>query len=416
MSTTNNPDPKTMKILEIINELLRLNVSCDDCFDKEELCDQLIDARSRKVKESQPETNNSSTNQENEQQASLIEVNPAYLEYCRNKSFLLLKAVDLTRKDYGNAHMELIHRAKENIETKYSVKMGAGATKRFLKSKGFVNGKLGAGRLITNEELCLYHKAGNDRKWVPSVYQAYAKAVKFGVLIMAVTPEHFQSWAKSSAYLQETKDIPRGRLFVYIEHTKHDGGGVQGYIVAIDDQNDLGLATVLDGIGYLIFHNGNYYHGLLKGGLKDRHGTLSYANGDKYVGGWKRDKKHGHGTQTWEGGKYVGKWENNNMHGEGTYTYVNGNKYVGNYKNGKRNGHGTLTWGKGKWEGDKYVGKWRNNNMHGEGIYTYANGDKHVGGWKDNKQHGRGIYTYNNGRIERREYGFKNGKLVYKQC
>ena len=76
MSSTNNessetaaggeelPDPKTMRIREIKNELENLNVSCDDCFDKESLCVRLMDARSGKVKGSQPKTNNSSDSNE----------------------------------------------------------------------------------------------------------------------------------------------------------------------------------------------------------------------------------------------------------------------------------------------------------------------------------------------------------------
>ena len=137
----------------------------------------------------QQETSKKSQNEE--EVVTPMKANPVYLEYCRGKSFILSKAVNPWS---GDDHMALIQTAKEKIETKYGAIMGAGLTEDFLKLRGFVNGEsLGAGQLVMNEELCLHHMdVLSDQKWLP-VYKEYGMAVKYGVLIIAVTPEYFQS-------------------------------------------------------------------------------------------------------------------------------------------------------------------------------------------------------------------------------
>ena len=358
--------------------------------------------------------------------------NPDYLEYCRGKSFLLPKVVD-PEKD--NEHMMvLIQAAKEKIETKYGAVMGAGSTKRYLEARGFVNHeKLGAGQLMMNEELCLHHThVLDDQNWL-SIYKEYALAVKYGVLIMAVKPEYYQAWAKSSAYLEEVLQIPDGRLFAYIEHAEDDEGGVQGYIVSVQAQDVEESATVSNGKGYQLFHNGDYYHGSLKGGSRNGygtyfyvegdkyigewkngamngHGTFSFTNGDEYVGEWKDGKRNGYGTSLirkgkWEGDQYKGEWKDNNIQGQGTYTFANGDKYEGKFKDYKMHGQGTFTFA----NGDRYIGEWKDDNKHGQGKYLYANGDKYIGEWKDNKKHGQGTLTRESGDEYIGEW--KDGKL-----
>mmetsp|Transcript_17974 Transcript_17974/g.21999 ORF Transcript_17974/g.21999 Transcript_17974/m.21999 type:complete len:320 (-) Transcript_17974:283-1242(-) len=59
------PDPSTMRIRAIKDELDKMGVSSNDCFDKDSLCSRLIDARDGKVKSTKgatgPTTSSSST-------------------------------------------------------------------------------------------------------------------------------------------------------------------------------------------------------------------------------------------------------------------------------------------------------------------------------------------------------------------
>ena len=131
---------------------------------------------------------------------------------------------------------------------------------------------------------------------------------------MAVNPDFYQAWAKSSASLQVAKKILSDQLFAYIEHTDGDEGSCQGHIVHIDTQNETGSATVSDGEGYQLFAYGTFDHGSMEDGLRNGYGIESYANGSKYEGEYKDDKKHGHGT----------------------FTCVNGNEEKQEYKNDKQ--------------------------------------------------------------------------------
>ena len=196
---------------------------------------------------------------------------PEYLEMCRSKSFLLSKAV--TAKD-GFACLQDISESKQKIEVEWGAKMGAGGTREFLEPRGFPDETpLGADQIIMNETLNLHHGQFVGSEWV-GAFGEYGNATKFGVLILAKTTENFQRWASSKACLKEVKNIPNGRLFAYIEHTEEDEGGRKGYIVHIDAENGQGAATVKNGIGYVLWHNGDFYHGELKDGLKHGHGTV----------------------------------------------------------------------------------------------------------------------------------------------
>ena len=75
------------------------------------------------------------------------------------------------------------------------------------------------------------------------------------------------------------------------------------------------------------------YQGDVKNGKPDGLGYLIYPNGNKYVGGWKDGEKNGKGTETdRDGFGYEGEWENGYMwNGKGydkdgniQYKWVNG--------------------------------------------------------------------------------------------
>ncbi len=75
------------------------------------------------------------------------------------------------------------------------------------------------------------------------------------------------------------------------------------------------------------------YQGDVKNGKPDGLGYLIYPNGNKYVGGWKDGRKNGKGTETdRDGFGYEGEWENGYMwngkgydkDGNNQYKWVNG--------------------------------------------------------------------------------------------
>jgi len=307
----------------------------------------------------------------------MTEVNEVYLEMCRGKSFVLSKAVAAGKSGTGKECLAAISEAKTKIETKWGAKMGAGDTQDYLKPKGFKdNKKLGAEQIVMNDTLGLHHPDldGDDlignSKWVKA-FQAYAAVTKYGVLILAKTPENFMVWAKSKACLKEVTGIPAGRLFVYIEHTKSDEGGIQGYICSVrrDAESINASATVKNGRGYLLWANGDYYHGDLKNGTRNGKGTNTFVSGNVYDGDWKDSKMHGKGKFTFADG-----------------SVYDGDCYYGDYNDGKRHGKGMYTWA----DGGVYDGDWKDDKKHGKGKHTWASGNvRHDGEWKDDKPHGK---------------------------
>ena len=79
------------------------------------------------------------------------------------------------------------------------------------------------------------------------------------------------------------------------------------------------------------------YQGQVKDGEPNGLGILIYPNGNKYVGEWKDGKRNGQGTLTISPGwKYVGSWKDGVRNGQGTYTSPDGNKYVGEWKDNSK--------------------------------------------------------------------------------
>ena len=120
------------------------------------------------------------------------------------------------------------------------------------------------------------------------------------------------------------------------------------------------------------------YQGQVKNGVPNGLGYVIYPDGEKYVGSWKDGNQNGHGTYTWnDGEKYVGSWKDGNQNGHGTYTFSNGEKYVGSWKDGKYNGQGTFTSLYGNKEVGEYKdGKFWNGNHYYDGkiLFKFVNG------------------------------------------
>ena len=67
-------------------------------------------------------------------------------------------------------------------------------------------------------------------------------------------------------------------------------------------------ATVANGKGSIVWANGDYYVGEIKGGQMNGEGTYNDASGTKYVGQWKDGKCNGEGPST-NGDKYIGQFK-----------------------------------------------------------------------------------------------------------
>jgi hypothetical protein len=246
-------------------------------------------------------------------------ISQAKFDICKKKSFLVSKPKDCPH------YLEY----KDKLEDTHGAKIGAGNTKEAIID--FLDDKpIGCGQLITVEDLGFSHNLfETDAGLYDVLFQKYAKATKYGVLILVGTLDNFKKWTASKACRKEVEGIPEGRLFAYIEHTPEDNPTDLGYIVHIDAENCDASATVEDGIGYILWNDGQYYHGELRDGIRSGLGTEGYLEGDKYC-------------------YYDGEWEEGMYHGKGKKTYANG---------------------------DVYTGPFFEDQMHGKGIFTFANGD-----------------------------------------
>ena len=80
--------------------------------------------------------------------------------------------------------------------------------------------------------------------------------------------------------------------------------------------------------------DGNY-EGKIKNGKPNGLGKVIFSNGESYEGTWKEGELNGQGTyQSSDGTKYIGKWINGKYHGKGTLTYSDGLRIVGEFKKG----------------------------------------------------------------------------------
>ena len=114
------------------------------------------------------------------------------------------------------------------------------------------------------------------------------------------------------------------------------------------------------------------------GDCKNGIGTLVFENGDKYEGSFKEGKLDGYGVFTFENGDvYNGEVKENLFVGNGTYTYYNGDQFTGEFAEGFFK-YGTLTTSKG----NRFVGTFYNNRMQGQGVLYDSKGKNiYTGTW-----------------------------------
>ena len=173
--------------------------------------------------------------------------------------------------------------------------------------------------------------------------------------------------------------------------------------------------AVIDGVAYITYPKGSFYHGQYKNNRRHGIGFYQWENGNSYIGGWKDGKQHGLGyttnkdglitsgglfeegkliteaTDDYRAGKKDGNCTGNCSEGFGKYTYNNGDIYWGFFKNNQRFGVGSYYWSnKSKYTGAYTLGGKRN----GYGMYTYVDGSVFKGMFRDDKIDGLGTMKY----------------------
>lgn len=140
------------------------------------------------------------------------------------------------------------------------------------------------------------------------------------------------------------------------EKQKH-GQGVYTWVEADEDEGFKKIAS---------------YEGSYADGKKNGVGKMVFPNGDVYHGEWKDNKMEGEGTYTYAKTKdiYSGTWVNNKKQGEGCYEYgEDSSKLQGTWENGSFVSGDWLLEGAGS-----YSGKFQSGKPVGPGTFKYANG------------------------------------------
>ena len=157
--------------------------------------------------------------------------------------------------------------------------------------------------------------------------------------------------------------------------------------------------------------------GVYENNIKDGIGTIIFDNGDTYVGSLYKGKQQGKGKYTFSILKdvYEGDFENNKFHGTGTYLMSCNSIYEGQFSEGKCCGYGKF-----KSTLLKHTGMWNNNQANGDGILekngnvikcnfingyangygtiNYNNGDFYEGNIKNNLKYGNGVLITKSGK------------------
>jgi len=144
----------------------------------------------------------------------------------------------------------------------------------------------------------------------------------------------------------------------------------------------------ISGIGIEDSVEGGYiYNGEFNNNKKEGLGTIIWKDGNKYQGEFKNNQLNGYGIIEYPGKKYYqGEVKNGRMDGFGEFFWGNEKKYIGNYKNDKRDGFGVFITKSSTFPSStiinditnndiqelnyisSYIGFWKNGNMDGFGI------------------------------------------------
>lgn len=155
-----------------------------------------------------------------------------------------------------------------------------------------------------------------------------------------------------------------------------------------------------NGLGMIIWTDGDKYVGFFKDGKKHGKGKYVYGNGNQYIGNFSEGDFNGLGIYKYlENEKYVGSFSNDSKSGLGIYYFSNGNKYIGNFTNNLFNGEGIFISNNNENESlIKYIGHFKDDVQFGEGINYWADGSKFIGSYNDSIDDSvAGCYINSNG-------------------
>lgn len=155
--------------------------------------------------------------------------------------------------------------------------------------------------------------------------------------------------------------------------------------------------SAINGVAYITYPNGSYYHGEYKDNVRHGTGYYKWESGNVFVGEWKNGKQHGLGYTMNKDNQITtaGRFENGKLV----------EKQAKNYKENKVNGNctGDCTNGFGKYSysnGDRYWGFFKDSQRYGVGTYSWTNKSAYTGAYTaDGKRNGYGIYTYVDGSV-----------------
>ena len=112
-----------------------------------------------------------------------------------------------------------------------------------------------------------------------------------------------------------------------------------------------------------------------------QHQPNSHNDSSEYEGSWVASVQQGKGRYVYHNGDvYVGEFKEGKRSGLGKYVVkADGQVYEGTYLNGQPEGKGKLVMG----NKDRYEGDFKNGLADGYGIGEYTTGKRYEGEWKD---------------------------------
>lgn len=170
-----------------------------------------------------------------------------------------------------------------------------------------------------------------------------------------------------------------------------------------------------NGLGILVYTNGNYYFGEFQDDNFQGYGTIYLKNGENYAGQWANGKMHGLGIVKSNTQNNAGIWKEGKMTSIES-TEVSSNKPTNCVAGNCTKGYGRITEGKETIEaifregkavfgaiGNQYwlyMGQIVNNQPNGYGQIKYTDGNHYFGYFKNGQKNGLGILTKPDGTRE----------------
>lgn len=153
----------------------------------------------------------------------------------------------------------------------------------------------------------------------------------------------------------------------YIWRQKNDDGEVKD----LASYEGMYVDGVKQGLGKMVFPNGDTYHGEWKQDKIHSDGSYMYANGDIFSGKFENGIRVGKGTYEYAADKslLVGNWADNIIT-DGKWMFKDGGSYVGRFENGKPIGNCMVKFPSGLQQDGEYV-KASTTNAAGEEVATH---------------------------------------------